>query len=155
LANGLALTGWILLISGLLLQNQRNLNKKMTQAASLVLLLGGRVIPVVLSLGYAAAIATWWGSATGGFDSLQGVASLFQSPGILLAGWVHYLAFDLWLGRWQIDALAAQDEISWLVRLLVVPCLLATFMFGPVGLLLFLLLMRVRAITANSVTASV
>ena len=73
---------------------------------------------------------------------------MFESRGLLLAGWVHYLAFDLWVGRWIVDALAADPQMqgvaNWLVQLLVVPCLLLTFMFGPAGLLVFLALRQAR-----------
>ncbi|WP_353217265.1 abscisic acid-deficient protein Aba4 family protein, partial [Sandarakinorhabdus sp.] len=35
-----------------------------------------------------------------GFDTLDGVRLLLSSPQALLAGWVHYLVFDLWVGSW-------------------------------------------------------
>ena len=51
-------------------------------------------------------------------------------------GMVHYLAFDFFVGSWEArDALAHQ-----IPHLAVVPCLLLTFLFGPAGLLLYLLL---------------
>jgi len=54
----------------------------------------------------------------------------------LLAGWVHYLAFDLFVGSWE-----ARDALSHRIpHLAVIPCLLLTFLFGPAGLLLYLLL---------------
>ena len=62
--------------------------------------------------------------------------SLFANPWLLLAGWVHYLAFDLFIGAWQVrDA-----KRTGLSHLLVVPCLVLTFLFGPIGLLLYLAL---------------
>lgn len=70
------------------------------------------------------------------FGSLQGVMELFGNPKMVTAGWIHYLAFDLLAGVF-IRNNAQQHGIShWLV----IPCLLLTFMFGPVGLLLFLLI---------------
>ena len=70
-----------------------------------------------------------------GFRSLAQVQLLFSSPQALLAGWVHYLAFDLFTGAW-----AARDALklgipAWVVA----PCLVLTFLFGPVGLSLYLL----------------
>ena len=59
--------------------------------------------------------------------------ALFTSPEIALAGWVHYLAFDLLVGAWEVRT--AQRE--GLAFLLVLPCLLLTFLFGPAGFLLF------------------
>src|SRR5580698_777698 len=36
----------------------------------------------------------------GGFGSLLEVRALFASDPALLAGWLHYLAFDLFVGLW-------------------------------------------------------
>ena len=53
--------------------------------------------------------------------------------GMLLAGWVHYLAFDLFIGAWETrDAMARRVP-----RLLLAPCLVMTFMLGPIGLLCY------------------
>jgi hypothetical protein len=74
------------------------------------------------------------------FGSLQGVMELFDNPVIVTAGWVHYLAFDLLAGVF-IKRNAIKHNIShWLL----VPCLLLTFMFGPIGLLLYLLIRFVK-----------
>jgi hypothetical protein len=59
---------------------------------------------------------------------------LFDNPQIALAGWVHYLAFDLFIGGWEVRT-AQREGIP---HLAVLPCLVLTFLFGPVGLLLFL-----------------
>nr|WP_276598766.1 ABA4-like family protein [Nannocystis sp. SCPEA4] len=72
------------------------------------------------------------------FNSLEGVMRLFQNPWVMLAGWVHYLAFDLWVGSWIVRDAEARQTSHWAV----IPCLLATFMFGPVGLLLYVALVR-------------
>jgi Domain of unknown function (DUF4281) len=70
------------------------------------------------------------------FGSLNGVMELFRDPAVVTAGWIHYLAFDLMAGLF-IRYNAQKNGIShWLV----IPCLLLTFMFGPVGLLLYLLI---------------
>ena len=144
LANQLALPGWLLLLTGLLAQSSnRALARQVAQAS---LWLGGRVVPLLLSAGYAAAIVHWWGSAPGGFGSLDGVASLFSSRGLLLAGWIHYLAFDLWVGRWQVDTLANGPAFGWAVRICAIGCLVMTFLFGPIGLLLFHGLLQSRRI---------
>jgi hypothetical protein len=149
-ANQLAAPGWVCLIVGLLAGGADAHHTTVRRVARAALFLGGRLIPVLLALGYAAAIWRWFGSAQGDFASLRGVERLFETRGMVLAGWLHFLAFDLWVGRWQIDrmALSLRDAPNaatrWLWRLAVVPCLLCTFMFGPVGLLLFLGLIALR-----------
>ena len=71
-----------------------------------------------------------------GFNSLTQVAILFSSPYALLAGWVHYLAFDLFIGAWE-----TRDGLRLgLSRWLLLPCQVLTFVFGPLGLALYLLL---------------
>lgn len=72
------------------------------------------------------------------FNSLEGVMRLFQDPWVMLAGWVHYLAFDLWVGAWIGRDAAARD----CPRLLVVPCQVLTLLLGPVGLLVYVALVR-------------
>lgn len=94
------------------------------------------VVPVGMALLYIWALTTAPANPDGGFGSLAQVKSLFTQDRALLAGWVHYLAFDLFVGCWMVLDAAEQK----LHRLLVVPCLLLTFMFGPVGLLLYYLL---------------
>lgn len=97
--------------------------------------IAGVIIPVLLSLGYVALSVFYSSEGDGGFGSLADVAQLFSHQGALLAGWVHFLAFDLLIGAW-ICRTARQEKLSfWLV----LPCLPATFMFGPAGFLAFLL----------------
>lgn len=71
-----------------------------------------------------------------GFDSLQGVMLLFQSPMAVLGGWIHYLVFDLFIGAWIVRDARSLGINHWLT----VPCLFATLMTGPAGLLLYCLL---------------
>ena len=75
-----------------------------------------------------------------GFGTLAGVRLLLSTPEALLAGWVHYLAFDLFIGAWQVEDAPAARIPHWLV----VPCLILTFVAGPVGLLLYLLIKAAR-----------
>ena len=89
---------------------------------------------VLLSLLYLALIALHMPGAPGGFGSLAAVSTFFANPMLLLAGWVHYLAFDLLVGA--IETRVAQAD--GIPHLLLVPCLLLTFFLGPIGLLLFL-----------------
>jgi hypothetical protein len=70
-----------------------------------------------------------------GFQTLAQVMVLFSSPYAVLAGWVHYLAFDLFTGAWEAREAARLGISRWIV----LPCLVLTFLFGPLGLALFLL----------------
>jgi hypothetical protein len=102
---------------------------------TVILAASGRLIPILLCVAYASFLARYWGSTVGGgFQSLGAVQILFSSPGILLAGWTHYLAFDLFVGRWMVDD-ATSNGRSRVPLLLALP---ATFLFGPVGVLLYL-----------------
>ena len=91
-------------------------------------------VAAALAAVYTALIAVYWTQGSGDFGSLAGVASLFQHPGLLLAGWVHYLAFDLLVGTWEREEAARLGMSRWLL----LPCLLLTFLFGPIGWLAFL-----------------
>lgn len=99
-------------------------------------LVAGLVIPVLLAVAYTGLVMAYWSSAKGGFDTLDNVALLFETRELLLAGWIHYLAFDLFIGAWIARAAQAAQLPFWLV----VPCLALTFLFGPAGLLAFLAL---------------
>ena len=89
---------------------------------------------LALAMLYAALLAVFWSAGEGDFNSLAGVASLFEQRGLLLAGWVHYLAFDLLVGLWEREEAARIGLSRWLL----LPCLFLTFMFGPLGWLLFM-----------------
>jgi heme A synthase len=74
------------------------------------------------------------------FGSLNGVMELFTDKTAVTAGWVHYLAFDLLTGIW-IKKNAQKYNIH---HLILIPCLLLTFMLGPIGLLLYLLVRLIK-----------
>ena len=117
--SSLALLGWGLLI---VFPRQRHAR-----------LVAGVGIPLSIAAVYAVLIALYLGRSEGGFATLAGVARLFENPALLLAGWVHYLAFDLFIGGWETRD-AQQHGVP---HLLVVPCLLLTFLLGPIGLLAY------------------
>ena len=81
------------------------------------------------------------------FGSLNGVMELFTNKTAVTAGWVHYLAFDLLTGIW-IKKNAQKYGIP---HLILIPCLLFTFMLGPIGLLLYLI---IRMVTTKQYFAS-
>ena len=138
-AGNVAIAGWLLLLASLVAPLGWRARLRFV---------GGRVLPALLAAGYVAALLVWWPEAhgRGGFGSLGQVAQLFAVPGLLLAGWVHYLAFDLLVGRWQIDDAAARG-VAGVAAWWLWPCLVLTFFFGPAGWLLYLL-SRTLATTA-------
>ncbi|MCU0829711.1 MAG: ABA4-like family protein [Tabrizicola sp.] len=123
LANPLALLGWLALVAA-------PLAPRAAQTVS------AAAIPLLLSLAYAGLILAFWSEAPGGFGSLTEVQALFTHPHIALAGWLHYLAFDLFLGAWEVRTARAEGIPHWAV----IPCLVLTFLFGPAGLLAFAIL---------------
>jgi hypothetical protein len=120
IANAVAALSWILLAG---------LGWKRWVSATVT----GIAIPLLLGAVYLALIIGHWGERSGDFSSLAGVAHLFENRWLLLAGWVHYLAFDLFVGSWEVRDAAERGIRHWIV----IPCLFFTFMFGPVGLLLY------------------
>jgi hypothetical protein len=121
LANSVAMLSWILLI---ILGRKRWVTNLVT----------GFAVPLILAVLYTALIVQHWGDpGGGGFGSLSGVAMLFSNQWKLLAGWVHYLAFDLFTGTWEVRD-AADKGVP---HLLIIPSLALTFLFGPAGLLLY------------------
>ena len=78
------------------------------------------LVPLALGLLYAYLVAAHRGESKGGLGSL---AALFSNPWLLLAGWIHYLAFDLFIGSWEV-----RDEHAHNVQA-VVKFLIVTFLF--------------------------
>lgn len=99
------------------------------------------IIITLLAIVYAWLIFSHFSfSNMGNFGSLDGVMNLFKDKVLVTAGWVHYLAFDLLTGTW-IKRNAMKYGINhWIL----VPCLLLTFMLGPVGLLVYLLVRTIK-----------
>lgn len=72
--------------------------------------------------------------------SIEGIRSLFMSDAGIVIGWTHYLAFDLFVGLW----IARDGDGKGLSRWLQLPFLVLTFVAGPVGLLLWLIVRERR-----------
>ena len=125
LCSSVALAGWVALVfTGPFPRASRIVSYVVT----------GLLVPALLGGVYLAIILTHWGGHRGGFNTLSEVMLLFTDPWLVLAGWVHYLAFDLFIGSWQVRDARRNGVSFWFV----VPCLFLTFMFGPIGLLLYL-----------------
>jgi hypothetical protein len=81
IAGLLAMAGWLVLLASPLIPHWSDL-------------IAGYVIPTSLSLGYVTLILFFPSNGGGGFGSLAEVIDLFANPNAMMAGWVHYLAFD-------------------------------------------------------------
>ena len=69
------------------------------------------------------------------FTQLSGIMALFDSKGGATVGWIHYLAFDLFVGLW----VARNADRHGYARWMQVPILFFVLMAGPFGLTLYLL----------------
>jgi hypothetical protein len=121
--NNVALLGWLLLIVA----------GRKRWASGLVT---GVCIPIGLGLVYTILIPLHWSESNGSFSTLSGVSALFANRWLLLAGWVHYLAFDLFIGNWEVRDAVRNRIPHWAV----IPSLVLTFLFGPAGLLSYFIL---------------
>ncbi len=130
IASKVAVVGWLILIVAPNWKHTRNV----TTILISTLVFGGL---------YAFFIGTSFGQGEGGFDSLANVRKLFMNDRALLAGWIHYLSFDLFIGTWEIENAKSLGISRWLV----LPCQILTFLFGPIGLLLYFLIRL--AVTKN------
>jgi hypothetical protein len=127
LSGGIALVGWLSLLAS-------------PFGPGIADRVAGLIVPALLAVAYTGLVLAFWSSAEGGFDSLDNVAALFQTRELLLAGWIHYLAFDLVTGAWIVRAARQAAIPFWLT----VPCLVFTFLFGPAGFLAFVAIRAAR-----------
>ena len=106
------------------------------------------VIPFLLGLAYISLLSYGMTAPDGpplDFGSIEGIRTLFSADSALVAGWLHYLAFDLFIGAWEVRDSRRHGIPHWFV----LPCLPLTFMFGPVGLVLYLVLRTARLKTVE------
>jgi hypothetical protein len=129
ICNTLVLPGWVLLV----------LTPKWKWTERIII---GVIILLLCLLYTYLVIQNFRADDFAGFGSLAGVMELFSDKNMVLAGWIHYLAFDLLVGFFEVKN-AQKHTIH---HLLVIPCLLLTFMLGPLGFLLFII---IRAITTK------
>lgn len=128
IASNVAVLGWLLLI----LAPRWRGTRAVVLSGALPLLLAATYVAVI---GYQTVVHPAPGA---GFGSLAQVAALFHEPWALTAGWVHYLCFDMAVGIWE----SRDAQRCGVPHLLLLPCLVATFMLGPLGLLLYSALRR-------------
>lgn len=123
LVNAVPLLGWLFLCLAPLARGR--------------LVAAARVVALVLAVGYSVlviAALVQSGGRLPDLSTLPGLARAFANPHVMLVGWVHYLAFDLWTGAWEVEEAGRRGLPHWVV----LPCLAMTFLAGPVGLVLFL-----------------
>lgn len=103
--------------------------------------IAGVTFPCVLAATYLGALGWHARELSGGFTSLDAVARLFSHRWALLAGWIHFLTFDLFVGSWM----AADASARRVGRVPLAIVLLLTFLFGPAGLLAYLTIRRMSS----------
>lgn len=123
-ANNFGLVAWLALLVSLFVARIRPWVWPATQL----------LVPALWGAAYVVLLVQGMPETDGSFSSIEGVRALFASDSALTAGWLHYLAFDLFVGTW----IARDSAERGIHGLLVVPCLGLTLMFGPAGLLLYL-----------------
>src|SRR5262249_30177786 len=119
IANVFALIGWIVLVF-------QPSHRAAVEGVARTL------VPALLSIAYAAIIvplALGYGSGT--IASWDGLAAAIGQPWLLIAGWLHFLAFDLLVGAWEVETAKAEG----IPYIAVLPCLLLTCLLGPIGFL--------------------
>ncbi len=126
IANSLAMLGWLALIIFP--------HKKLTR-----IMLHRGIFMALLGVAYVVFIVQGFGNG-GGFGSIEEVRKLFSSDAALLAGWLHYLAFDLFVGAWITRDARRVGIPHWAI---ILPLLL-TFMLGPAGFLVYFLMRLVK-----------
>lgn len=131
-ANASALLGWLALLLAPLRRSAA-----VAAARWVAALLAGLYTVLI-----AAALLAGAGEAPD-FGSAAALAQAFSRPEVLLVGWVHYLAFDLWTGAWIVEDAPRARLPHWAV----VPILVLTFLAGPVGLIIYLLARSTRRTT--------
>jgi hypothetical protein len=123
ICNSIAPIGWLLMIAA-----------PKWRFTKMIILSG--ILPLMLGLVYLTLIILFFGEGEGDFNSLQGVMKLFTNPWGVTAGWIHYLAFDLFIGTWELS----NGQKNGIPHYLIIPCLILTLFFGPIGLILYFLI---------------
>ena len=132
IANALALLMWVALV----------FLPRWPALLAAILYLGVGLLSAAYAIFLIAVVAgTVPGGEGGNFSSIEGVRQIFASDAGVTIGWIHYLAFDLFVGLWIARDADAKD----FSRLVQAPILFATLMAGPLGLVLWLLIRERRA----------
>jgi Domain of unknown function (DUF4281) len=79
---------------------------------------------------------------------LSGIAALLGSPVGATIAWLHFLAFDLFVGRWIYLDGRARGITAWVMA----PVLFLTLMLGPCGFLLYLIVGHTSGYLRENIT---
>ncbi len=125
IASNLAIVGWIAIVL-------------LPKSDLVVKVIARLVIPGLMALLYVVLLATHRGDVPqgGGLGSIDEMQLFFSVDGLMVVGWIHFMAWDLFAGTWEVE----DSQKHGIAHLAVLPALAATFMLGPVGLLVYLLL---------------
>lgn len=137
-ANLLALVAWVCLIA----------LPRWPALLSGILYLGVGVLCLVYAfslIGILSGLIANDGGGSANFTTIEGVRAIFDSDAGVTIGWTHYLAFDLFVGLW----IARDGDAKGVSRWVQAPILLATFVAGPLGLIIWLILREPRARTSG------
>lgn len=96
------------------------------------------ILGVVYTVGLGFSVFGGMGGEGSGFTTITAVRAIFSTDIGVLVGWTHFLLFDLFVGAWE----ARDAQRRGFSHGLLIPCLLLTFMAGPLGLLLYVILRR-------------
>lgn len=110
-------------------------------SAILYLVIGGLCALYAVLLGSVLSGVIPAGEGGADFTTIEGVRSIFGSDVGVVIGWTHYLAFDLFVGLW----IARDADAKFFARWVQAPILLATFIAGPLGLVIWLIMREPRA----------
>lgn len=96
-------------------------------------------VPLVIAFGYVYFLSTAQGTSSVDFSSLSGLTEMFQNanPRGVAAGWLHYLAFDFWVGCWMLK----DSQTKGIKHGFIILPMLCTFMLGPVGIIIYSLIL--------------
>lgn len=135
LSNGLVMPFWLLMIVLPFWGWTKRIIRSPWIAAPAALLYAALVLPQLASL--LAELAN---------PQLAQIAAFLGTPAGATIGWAHLLAFDLFVGRWVYLDSRERNISAWLVS----PILFVVLMFGPLGLLLYLVVRRFSTRQAES-----
>ena len=99
-------------------------------------------VPLVIAFGYIYFMGVTSGTFSADFTSLNGLTKMFQNanPQGVAAGWLHYLAFDFWVGCWMLK----NSQEKGVKHLWMLVPMLFTFMLGPVGIIIYTLVLLLQ-----------
>lgn len=74
------------------------------------------------------------------FGSLSGISEIYQNNNLLMAGWAHFLAFDLLVACWIKGNSVKHGINHWVI----VPSIILTCMLGPLGFLSYIVIRWIK-----------